>query len=379
MNSPAIEFFAPRRRHRAGPRPAAQVKLSAAELIQGLTGSPEGLSHLSSRSDALLPALLRLVGAEPAPARAALAALVNLSQEPAAQAALLALNAPARSMDYLRERSCPHPHLLVMLLANLTAAEEGAAALLQLGKGAVEGLNLALLLKLFLDPVPPGEGDTYEHVATVLPNVTRFAAGRRLVVEPGRGALGALASQLRSPSALRRRGCAGALKNCCFSCETDGTVGALAGEGGALAGVLGVLGGAGEAEADAEVRQALAEAVVCLARAPEGRAALWAANAADLLKKGYEYEEHRGVCDAMEAAASLLMADGFQPEEDGEGGGGGDEGGEDEAAGIMQFAESVGMGGGMGGDAPRMRPPGMRPPGMRPPGMRPPQIRELDG
>ena len=29
-----------------------------------------------------------------------------------------------------------------MLLANLTSLEEGAAALLQLGKGALEGLNL---------------------------------------------------------------------------------------------------------------------------------------------------------------------------------------------------------------------------------------------
>ena len=32
--------------------------------------------------------------------------------------------------------------LQVMLLANLTSLEEGAAALLQLGKGALEGLNL---------------------------------------------------------------------------------------------------------------------------------------------------------------------------------------------------------------------------------------------
>lgn len=45
-------------------------------------------------------------------------------------------------MDYIREKSCAHPGLLIMLLANLTAAEEGAAALLQLGKGPLEGLNV---------------------------------------------------------------------------------------------------------------------------------------------------------------------------------------------------------------------------------------------
>lgn len=45
-------------------------------------------------------------------------------------------------MDYLREKTCPHPGLLIMLLANLTSLEEGAAALLQLGKGPLEGLNV---------------------------------------------------------------------------------------------------------------------------------------------------------------------------------------------------------------------------------------------
>ena len=56
-----------------------QVKLHAVELVQGLTGSPEGIAHLSGRSAKLLPALFRLVGDEEA-SRAALVSLVNLSQ-----------------------------------------------------------------------------------------------------------------------------------------------------------------------------------------------------------------------------------------------------------------------------------------------------------
>lgn len=82
----------------------------------------------------------------------------------------------------------------------------------------------AMLLKLFLAPVLPGSTDDYQHVATILPNVTRFQAGRRLLLQPGRGLLQALVSQLRSPCELRRRGCAGAIKNCCFSCEEDDTL-----------------------------------------------------------------------------------------------------------------------------------------------------------
>lgn len=109
-----------------------QIKQHAAELVQGLTGSPEGVSQLAARAAKLLPPLLRLVPGPAASSRAALVALVNLSQEPAVQQQLLALNAAGRCMDYVREKSCPDRNdLLVMLLANITALEAGAEALLQ--------------------------------------------------------------------------------------------------------------------------------------------------------------------------------------------------------------------------------------------------------
>lgn len=235
--------------------------------MEGLTGSPEGMSTLSNRADTLLPPLLRLIADTTEASRPALTALVNLAQEPGVQSALLALHAPARAMDYLRENACAHPGLLISLLANLTASEEGSEALLQLGQSSVEGLHTATLLKLFLQPVSGcygdvvvereagrtllcddlvwcgcqricpkwtgptlmlaqvvGSEDTYEHVATILPNVTRLAAGRQLLLQPGRGLLTALSSQLRSKSELRRRGSARAIKNCFFAAEEDGTL-----------------------------------------------------------------------------------------------------------------------------------------------------------
>lgn len=108
---------------------------------------------LSAQADALLPPMLRLMADTPEVARPALVALVNLAQEGPVQAALLALHAPARVIDYLRENACPFPALLVSLLANLTASEAGSEALLQLGQGSVEGLHVAALLRLFLQPV----------------------------------------------------------------------------------------------------------------------------------------------------------------------------------------------------------------------------------
>ena len=76
----------------------------------------------------------------------------------------------------------------------------------------------AVLLKRFLDSQSE-QPDPYQHMALVLTNLTRQRPGRQLLLERGKGTFGALASQLRAPSALRRKGCANAIRNCCFCAE----------------------------------------------------------------------------------------------------------------------------------------------------------------
>ncbi len=63
-------------------------------------------------------------------------------QDSVAQQALVENNAVGKLMSYVREDSCPHHDLIMMLLANLTAFDEGASALLQLNRGPLEGFNL---------------------------------------------------------------------------------------------------------------------------------------------------------------------------------------------------------------------------------------------
>lgn len=296
-----------------------QIRQYALDLVQGLTGSPEGLSLLATQSNELVLPLLVAAGSGPATvSRSALISLVNLSQEPSIQSKLLDLNATSRCMDYLKEGVCSgHENLLVMLLANLTAAERGSEALLQLDKKGIEGLHVSTLIRKFMDVrnATSSENDKYEHVATILPNVTRFACGRRLLLEPGRGMLAALVSQLRSQSSLRRRGCSGAIKNCCLSCEEDGTAHMIAENSNALSDILIVLAGTDESlpAKDDIVRENLADAILSLAKVAEARKKLWEANAPELLRKAYEYEEHPGTCKAMESAAALFLEDGFQP------------------------------------------------------------------
>lgn len=57
-----------------------QARLMAAEGIQGLTGSPDGVQILAGHAAALLPALFLRVPDQTDISKAALTALVNLSQ-----------------------------------------------------------------------------------------------------------------------------------------------------------------------------------------------------------------------------------------------------------------------------------------------------------
>ena len=93
-----------------------QVKGAAVEIVEGLTGSADGVDKLKSVTDSLLPALFRCTsGVDPTTSRKALVALVNLSQDTAVADKLLSLNVAGRIMDYIREKTCPHMDLMVRL------------------------------------------------------------------------------------------------------------------------------------------------------------------------------------------------------------------------------------------------------------------------
>jgi len=76
-------------------------------------------------------------------------------------------------------------------------------------------VHRAVLLSKFIE----GSAEDWDYVAAVLTNVTRMPDGRKLLLDPQRGFLRALATQLRSPSLTRRRGCAAAFRNCAFGAQ----------------------------------------------------------------------------------------------------------------------------------------------------------------
>lgn len=91
-----------------------QVQKMAVDIVSGLSGSAEGIDKLKGVQVSLLGALLRLVPDPNADvSKAALTALVNMSQDPAMCKSLLQFNVVGRVMEYIRERSCSHIELLV--------------------------------------------------------------------------------------------------------------------------------------------------------------------------------------------------------------------------------------------------------------------------
>lgn len=104
----------------------------ALDIVSGLTGTPEGVERLKARGDAALSALLRLVaGSDAESSRGALTCLVNLSQDTDLGQKLVELNVVGRVMDYIKDKSCAHVGLLIMLLANVTTSDKGSEAMLQ--------------------------------------------------------------------------------------------------------------------------------------------------------------------------------------------------------------------------------------------------------
>ncbi len=80
------------------------------DLVEGLTGSVDGLEQLMTQSDELLPALLRLIAGDRDVSKAALNSLINLSQaSPDSRACILLIRAEMVSALTVAQHS-PQSH-----------------------------------------------------------------------------------------------------------------------------------------------------------------------------------------------------------------------------------------------------------------------------
>lgn len=309
--------------------PSPQVKKAAVDIVQGLTGSEEGVRSLANHSKALLPSLLHLVGDKKEFEQPALEALVNLSQETALSGELVEVGMIERAMEILGRADICISQLLLMLLVNLTQLDSGVERLLQAGDEKLQGLYLAKLVRLFNVSSAENEGkeDPYGHIGSVLVNISRMEIGRKLLLDPKRSLLKIIIRQSDSPSLLRRKGVSGTIRNCCFD-ETQLSNLLLTSQFLwpalllPLAGkqvyskedtnkmpleLANPLSHERDPEKDPEIRVQAAESVYLIAMQEGGRRGLWSVNGPRILEVGYQDEEDPQVMEGYERLGSLLI------------------------------------------------------------------------
>ncbi|EEC66922.1 hypothetical protein OsI_33524 [Oryza sativa Indica Group] len=315
--------------------PQPNVRGAAAGIVRGLTGDADGLRALSARADRALPALLRLLasaGGELGTGGAAADSLVNLSQDGALSARLVSLGAVVAAMDVVAKRGGEQPGLarsLVMLLANLTQVDSGVAALLQVGDEKMQGLYVAKLVRSFCRSSSESEEeDIFEHVASILVNISKVEAGRRILMEPKRGLLKQIIRQSDSTNQLRKKGVVSTIRNCCFEADTQiqnllslaeyiwpALLLPVAGKkiyseedrSKMPPELANALSHEREAVENSEIRQQALEAIYMIVLQDEGRRAFWSVNGPRILQVGYEDEEDPKVMEAYELIGSLVF------------------------------------------------------------------------
>ncbi|KAL9325190.1 hypothetical protein ACSQ67_005835 [Phaseolus vulgaris] len=208
--------------------PSPQITKAAVDIVRGLTGSAEGLQSLANYSNALLPALSRLLALPKEVSEAAAEALVNLSQNSSLAEAMVQLGLVKTTMDVLYKPECGIAQLLVMLLVNLTQLDAGVASVLQTEDEKVRGLYVMKLVRSFCRTAHESDvnafflpDDAFEHVGSILVNISKQREGRKLLLDPKRGLLKQIIRQFDSNSTLRKKGVSGTIRNCCFEAENE--------------------------------------------------------------------------------------------------------------------------------------------------------------
>ncbi|CAM6106236.1 unnamed protein product [Calypogeia fissa] len=313
--------------------PSPQLRKATVEIVQGLSGTDDGIRVLAIKAPLLLPPLLKLLGDEQEISQVAAEALVNLSQDEKLAEALISAGAVDKAMELIGKTGCGINRLLVMLLVNLTQREAGAVELLQEQDAKLAGLHVNKLVRFFTRFSGNKQGeDAFEHVAAVLVNITRLKEGRTLILEQRRGLLKQILPQIDSRSLIRRQGVAGTVRNCCFEADTElpsllltsqflwpALLLPLAGKEAYSeedtskmpAELATPLSFERDAEEDPQVRIEAAEALYLLALQEGGRRALWSVNGARILHVGYESEEDPKVMEAYEKLGALLVEESF--------------------------------------------------------------------
>ncbi|TYH96621.1 hypothetical protein ES332_A12G189900v1 [Gossypium tomentosum] len=307
--------------------PSPPVKKAAVDIVRDLTGSEDGLHSLSNYANTVLPSFSRLLSDDKEVSEPAAEALVNLSQNAGLAAKMVEMGLIKIAMDMLYKPGSSITRLLVMLLVNLTQLDDGISSLLQIGDDKMQGLYVMKLVRSFCRSSETSD-DPFDHVGSILVNISKKEEGRKMLLDPKRGLLKQIIRQFDSSSLLRKKGVSGTIRNCCFEAENQLQNLLLISEFLWPALLLPVAGNKiyGEQDTskmplelgsalsidrepvkDPEIRVQALEAIYLIALQEAGRRALWSVNGPRILQVGYEDEEDPKVMEAYKQIGSLLV------------------------------------------------------------------------
>ncbi|CAA0823864.1 ARM repeat superfamily protein [Striga hermonthica] len=308
--------------------PSPPIKKVAVNIVRDYTGSEDGLQSLGRYFGVAVPSLSRLLAEKKDVSEPAAQALVNLSQTPDLAGKMIEMGIIKNVMDILYKQGCEITQLLVMLLVNLTQLDAGIESLLQQEDEKMCGLYIMKLVRSFCTSPSENKGDPFEHVASVLVNISKKEAGRKLLLDPKRGLLKQIIRQFDSPSPLRKKGVSGTIRNCCFEAERQLQNLLLISEFLWPALLLPVAGDTiyseqdtskmplelasalsiqRETVTDPEIRIQALDSIYLLVLQEAGRRAFWSINGPRILQIGYEDEKNPQVMEAYERVGSLLV------------------------------------------------------------------------
>ncbi|XP_061987857.1 uncharacterized protein LOC133706352 isoform X2 [Populus nigra] len=260
------------------------VKKAAVEIVRDLTGSEDGLLSLSKHASTVLPSLSQLLKDKMEVSEPAAEALINLSLNSNLAAKMVEMGMIKTAMDVLYKPDSSITRLLVMLLVNLTQLDSGIVSLLRIEDEKMQGLFVMKLVRSFCRSSDKTRDDPFDHVGSILVNISKKEAGRKMLLDSKRGLLKQILRQFDSTSPLWKKGVFGTLRNCCFEAENQLQNLLLITEFLWPALLLPV---AGKREA--------------------GLRAFWFVNGPRILQFGYEDEEDPKVMEAYERVGSLLV------------------------------------------------------------------------
>ncbi|XP_063943937.1 uncharacterized protein LOC108206168 isoform X2 [Daucus carota subsp. sativus] len=258
----------------------------------------------------------------------AVEALINLSQNSDVAEKMVNMGMIKIAMEMLYKQDSEIKKFLVMLLVNLTRLDVGIDALLQSGDDKMHSLYVMKLVRSFCTSNSDLDGDAFEHAGSILVNISKSEAGRKLLLDPKRGLLKQILRQFDSTSVLRKKGVLGTVRNCCFEAESQLQNLLLVSEFLWPTLLLPVAGKKVYSEQDTskmplelgstllieresvddpEIRVEALEAIYLIAVQDGGRRALWSVNGPRILQVGYEDEENSKVMEAYERVGSLLV------------------------------------------------------------------------